>query len=98
VDHERGHRRQDDRVAVGLGLHDLGEADGAAAAGTVQDGDAPGIFLLHRLRHRPRHDVDHAAGRVRGHDGERSLGVLGQRGNDGAGQETGGEREGQERA
>ena len=76
MDDERGDGGEDDRVAVGLRLHDLGEPDEPPHPAGSAPPPPSGTSSSWSPRSGAPH-VHHASRRIGGDDGERALGVLG---------------------
>ena len=64
-----------DGVAVGLGVHDLAVADGAAGAGLVEHDHRHLDLLAERIGKKPHADVAAAAGRPGDDQGDRFGGI-----------------------
>ncbi len=79
VDDEIVGGAEEQRIAVGRGLHHLAHADEAGAAGAKVEHHALPEALLHAALDRAEDDIAAAAGRIRQHDADRLLGVGGER-------------------
>ncbi len=76
-DHQRGFRRHQQRVAVGLGLRDRVGADAAGRARAVLDNERLPEGRLQMRLHQPRDQVGPTAGRERNDDPDRPCLGLG---------------------